>query len=67
MPKLYLSIAYIRNYVDEDTSIQENLTFASYDTFILSADHKSALSPSGPGRNSVRIISKSTYTTHVAL
>ncbi|KAF8193713.1 glycoside hydrolase family 16 protein [Pholiota molesta] len=55
------------NYVDEDTSIQENLTFASYDTFILSADHKSALSPSGPGRNSVRIISKNTYTTHVAL
>ncbi|KAF8970936.1 glycoside hydrolase family 16 protein [Flammula alnicola] len=55
------------NYVDEYTSIRQNLTYVSPDTFILRADHKTVLDMSGPGRNSVRIISKKTYTTHIAV
>jgi len=55
------------NYVDQATSIKENLTFASQDTFILRTDFKTVLNPTGPGRNSVRIRSKKTFTTHVAI
>ncbi|KAF9475567.1 2 beta-glucanase [Pholiota conissans] len=55
------------NYVDEKTSRQQNLTYASDDTFILRADHKSVVKSTARGRNSVRIISKKTYTTHVAI
>jgi len=55
------------NYVDQATSIKQNLTFASDDTFILRTDFHNVLKPDGPGRNSVRIRSKKTFTTHVAI
>ncbi|PFH48249.1 glycoside hydrolase family 16 protein [Amanita thiersii Skay4041] len=55
------------NYVSQSTAQSQNLTFASSNSFILRADFKTVLSPSGPGRNSVRIRSKKTYTTHVAV
>ncbi|KAF8646280.1 hypothetical protein AX16_007289 [Volvariella volvacea WC 439] len=55
------------NYVDRATAIARNLTYASGDTFILRADSTSVLSPSGPGRNSVRIRSNKTFRTHVAV
>ncbi|KAJ8516684.1 hypothetical protein ONZ45_g6042 [Pleurotus djamor] len=55
------------NYVDAGTAQRQNLTFASGNTFILRADSKTVLSSSGPGRNSVRIQSKKSYTTHVAI
>ena len=58
---------FFRNYVDQATSIKENLTFASQDAFILRTDFKTVLSSTGPGRNSVRIRSKKTFTTHVAM
>ncbi|KAM6489168.1 endo-beta-glucanase [Amanita muscaria] len=48
-------------YVDKATAISQNLTYASHDAFILSADHKTVLDPNGPGRNSVRLRSVSTY------
>ncbi|KDR71891.1 hypothetical protein GALMADRAFT_102381 [Galerina marginata CBS 339.88] len=53
-------------YVDQPTSIKQNLTHATFNSFILRADSKTVLSADGPGRNSVRIRSKNTYTTHVA-
>jgi hypothetical protein len=56
-----------RNYVDKATAQAQNLTFASSDTFILRADYKTTLSPSGPGRNSVRLLSNNQYSTHVAV
>ncbi len=56
-----------RQYVDEATSQKLNLTFASKDTFILRADYKEVLKPSGPGRKSVRIHSKKAFTRHVAV
>ena len=56
-----------RNYVDQRTSRNQNLTFASSDTFILGADSEHVLDPNGPGRNSVRIKSRKTYTQHVAV
>jgi len=55
------------NYVDQATSIKQNLTYASQDTFILRTDFQSVLNPNGTGRNSVRIRSKKTFTTHVAI
>jgi hypothetical protein len=53
--------------VDQGTSRNLNLTYASDDTFILRADYKTRLDPSGPGRNSVRIKSHKTFTQHVAV
>jgi hypothetical protein len=58
---------YCRNYVDESTARAQNLTYASSDTFVLRADDTTTLSPSGPGRNSVRLLSNNAYTTHVAM
>ncbi|KAF9233225.1 glycoside hydrolase family 16 protein [Melanogaster broomeanus] len=55
------------NYVDEETAVMLGLTFAIGDTFIMRADDTTVLSPSGPGRNSVRIRSNNVYTTHVAV
>ena len=55
------------NYVDQATALADNLTFTSSDTLILRADSTTTLSESGPGRNSVRIRSDNTYTTHVAV
>lgn len=54
-----------RNYVDSTTAMQQNLTFASSDHFILRADSKTILSASGPGRNSIRLRSNKQYTTSV--
>jgi len=55
------------NYVDMATAQSQNLSFASDDTFIMRADSTTVLSASGPGRNSVRIKSNKTYTTHVVI
>ncbi|KAJ7450860.1 laminarinase [Mycena latifolia] len=55
------------NYVDQATAMNGNLTFASGNTFILRADDTTVLDPNGAGRNSVRLSSKNTYTTHVAV
>ncbi|CAE6419931.1 unnamed protein product [Rhizoctonia solani] len=55
------------NYVDQSTAISKNLTFASGNTFIMRADSTTTLSPSGPGRNSVRIQSKKQWSTHVEI
>lgn len=57
----------ISNYVDQATAQSLNLTFASGNTLIMRADDTTVLSPSGPGRNSVRIQSLKSYTTHVAV
>ncbi|KAJ6552274.1 2 beta-glucan [Mycena vulgaris] len=55
------------NYVDQATAMSANLTFASGNTFILRADDKTVLDPAGAGRMSVRLSSKSAYSTHVAV
>ncbi|KAG6830732.1 hypothetical protein H0H92_015011 [Tricholoma furcatifolium] len=55
------------NYVNESQAIHENLTFASFDTFILRSDFKTVLDPDGPGRDSVRIRTNKNYTHHVAV
>ncbi|THH11275.1 hypothetical protein EW145_g754 [Phellinidium pouzarii] len=55
------------NYVDESTALADNLTFTSSDTFIMRADATTTLSASDLGRNSVRIKSDKTYTTHVVV
>ena len=55
------------NYVDQDTAVAKNLTIARGDTLILRADDTTVLDPNGPGRDSVRIRSKKTYTTHVVV
>lgn len=55
------------NYVDQGTALSKNLTFANGNTFVIRADSTTSLSASGPGRNSVRVRSQKTYTTHVAM
>ncbi|CAK5267905.1 unnamed protein product [Mycena citricolor] len=56
------------NYVSEATARALNLTYASGNTFILRADSTTVINDASPvGRNSVRIISKSSYSTHVAV
>ncbi|KAB5592242.1 Endo-1,3(4)-beta-glucanase [Ceratobasidium theobromae] len=55
------------NYVTQATALKLNLTYASSDSLILRADSKTVLSPSGPGRNSVRIVSKKQWSTHVEI
>ncbi|KAG7445068.1 glycoside hydrolase family 16 protein [Guyanagaster necrorhizus] len=52
------------NYVDVSTSKSRNLTYASGDTFILRADDTTVLSASGPGRNSVRLMSNNQYNSN---
>ncbi|KAF8869779.1 glycoside hydrolase family 16 protein [Infundibulicybe gibba] len=54
------------NYVNGETAKSKNLTFASSDSFIMRADSTKVVS-SGRGRDSVRIKSHATYTTHVAV
>ncbi|KAG1765439.1 glycoside hydrolase family 16 protein [Suillus occidentalis] len=44
-----------------------NLTYATGNTFIMRADDTTVLTPSGPGRNSVRIRSNRQYTQHVVV
>jgi len=55
------------NYVDQATSRSQNLTYASSNSFVLRTDSTTVLNSWGPGRNSVRIRSKKTYTTHVSV
>ncbi|KAJ7111756.1 glycoside hydrolase family 16 protein [Mycena epipterygia] len=55
------------NYVDQATATNANLTFASGNKFVLRADDTTVLDPNGAGRNSVRLSSKNTYSTHVAV
>ncbi|KAF5313916.1 hypothetical protein D9619_013047 [Psilocybe cf. subviscida] len=55
------------NYVDQATSIRRGLTRASFNSFRLGADSRTVLNATGPGRDSVRIISKKAYTNHLAI
>ncbi|KAG8978196.1 hypothetical protein FRB90_008569 [Tulasnella sp. 427] len=55
------------NYTDKSFALAQNLTFVSKDTIVMRADSWTTLSASGPGRNSVRIQSKKTYTTSVVI
>ncbi|KAF9528601.1 glycoside hydrolase family 16 protein [Crepidotus variabilis] len=55
------------NYVDQGTARNQNLSYASGDTFVLRADYRSYLGSGGAGRNSVRIRSWKAYTNHVAV
>ncbi|KAF8703051.1 hypothetical protein AX14_014249 [Amanita brunnescens Koide BX004] len=49
------------NYVDQNSAIAQNLTYANGNIFILRADDTTVLNPSGPGRNSVRLKSVNSY------
>lgn len=54
-------------YVDQGTSRSQNLTYSSGNTFVLRTDYKTYLGSGGSGRQSVRIQTKKSYTTHVAV
>lgn len=60
-------IFFLNSYVDQATAIAQNLTFTSSDTIVMRADYKTVLSPSGPGRNSVRIQSVKQWSTAVTV
>ena len=54
-------------YVDKDTAMSENLTYATDNSFVMRADSKTILNATGPGRKSNRIKSNAQYNTHVAV
>lgn len=54
-------------YVNKDTARALNLTYATSDSFILRTDYQKVLAPADPGRNSVRLMSKKTFTKHIAI
>ncbi|KAI0779399.1 concanavalin A-like lectin/glucanase domain-containing protein [Fomes fomentarius] len=49
------------NYVDKDTALATNLSFASDDKFVMRADAENVIPPSARGRSSVRINSTKAY------
>ncbi|TEB24541.1 endo-1,3(4)-beta-glucanase [Coprinellus micaceus] len=55
------------NYVNRETALRNNYTFGAGETFILRPDTVNVLKPDGPGRDSVRLISKQNYRNHVAV
>ncbi|KAJ3570796.1 hypothetical protein NP233_g4172 [Leucocoprinus birnbaumii] len=56
------------NYVNKATAVAQGLVKkASNTSYIIRADDKTVLNPSGAGRNSVRIKSTKTFTKHVAV
>ncbi|OCH87309.1 putative beta-glucanase from glycoside hydrolase family GH16 [Obba rivulosa] len=54
-------------YVNGSTAIQNNLTYADNDTFIMRIDDTANIDPNGPGRMSVRLKSNATYTQLVTV
>ncbi|KAI9573510.1 glycoside hydrolase family 16 protein [Boletus coccyginus] len=54
-------------YVDQQTAQQYNLTYVAGDSFVVRADYTTYLSPSDPGRKSVRIVSYKQFSTFVAI
>ena len=57
----------LHSYVNEATARNQNLTYASGDSFVLRTDSRSVLSAGGPGRNSVRLKSRRQWNTHVTV
>ncbi|KAG6375303.1 glycoside hydrolase family 16 protein [Boletus reticuloceps] len=55
------------NYLSQSAAQSAGLYSVSGNTVTLRADHTNVLSPSGPGRNSFRIMSNNQYSTHVAI
>ncbi|KAI0032089.1 glycoside hydrolase family 16 protein [Vararia minispora EC-137] len=49
------------NYVDRDTALQHNLSFATTNKFVMRADSWSIVPPGARGRDSIRISSRSAY------
>lgn len=55
------------NFVDGPTAQKLNLTYFTSDSFILRADSQTVLTKSGPGRNSVRLLSKRQFANGVTV
>ncbi|KAF9479575.1 glycoside hydrolase family 16 protein [Pholiota conissans] len=55
------------NYLSRSDALSKNLVKTSRNSFIMRADYTTILSPDGPGRDSVRIISKKTYNATVMI
>jgi hypothetical protein len=54
-------------YVDKNTAMANNLTYASDTSFVLRADSTNVVPASGVGRQSVRIQTNAVYSTHVVV
>jgi hypothetical protein len=55
------------NYVNQSQAQILGLFAVNSDSFVLRADNTTTLSPDGPGRNSLRIISGKQWDTHVSV
>ncbi|EIW78094.1 glycoside hydrolase family 16 protein [Coniophora puteana RWD-64-598 SS2] len=54
-------------YVDQATAQSANLSYVTGSSFVMAVDSTTTLAATDAGRNSVRIKSANTYTTHVAV
>jgi len=54
-------------YVDQAYAVDHNLTYTEHDRFVLRTEATTVLDPAGPGRPSVRLISKKQYGPHVTV
>ncbi|KAL6305235.1 concanavalin A-like lectin/glucanase domain-containing protein [Sparassis latifolia] len=55
------------NYVDQNTAVSSNLSFATDSKFIMRADDQNVVAPSARGRDSIRIISNNAYSDSVTV
>jgi len=55
------------NYTDQATAVKLGLTQVSSDSLIMRADSTTVLSATGPGRNSIRLMSNKEYGTSVTV
>ena len=62
-----VKIDFYSNYVDRNTAEREGLVSYTENSFTLRADHTTKLSSDGPGRDSFRLRSNQTYSTHVVM
>jgi hypothetical protein len=58
---------FYSNYVDKNTAESKGLVSYTENSFTLRADHTTKLPSDGPGRDSFRLRSNQTYTTHVVM
>jgi hypothetical protein len=56
-----------RNYVDQATALQKGLASATTNSFQIRCDATTTLTPSDPGRDSVRVRSRKQYDNHVVV
>ena len=64
---IYIELTHSRNYVNKSEAISKDLVQVNGNNFTLRADDQNVPGPTARGRDSVRITSQKSYTTHVSM